>query len=113
MFIVQDNKTLEYTCAPAPSDCEDYWLCNMLNKEHGNKVLSSQAWWNVPIITDDKILAKDLLLCSHSFHLHLNPICSQLTCLFLGNVHPPQFLSTDYHPTLVISILDYHSLLPV
>ena len=50
MFIVQDNKTLEYTCAPAPSDCEDYWLCNMLNKEHGNKVLSSQTWWNVPII---------------------------------------------------------------
>ena len=54
-----------------------------------------------------KICYSAHILVSHSL---LNPICSQLTCLFLGNVHPPQFLSTDYHPTLVISILDYHSL---
>ena len=132
IFIVQDNKTLEYTCAPAPSNCEHFWLCNMLNCSRimAKKGNPSKPFGIFLSFDRDNMILAWICFCAHigyrtganvlfhqfTFyrqHLLLNTIFYQLTYLFLGRwctVHPPQFLSRDYHPTLVISNLDYHSL---
>ena len=59
------------------------------------------------------LLHRDINSVLSNIDLPMNTICYQLTYLFLGRwstVRPPQFLSRDYHPTLVICFLDYHSL---